>query len=181
MRPVLPTTTIQWQTEIPMHIVGGKGGRWIARETQPGRDLIREIRHGLSSVNDPFTLDYPLGALELSRIAEKSGNFPNAGKPIIERTHTQDGGSVQRAGSRIERLAMMMDVLEELPTRPPGVNPVENSLAVHDENRLMKGKLFDVRMAAWNMLTLSVVNSWAADMPPRIQKLCDSEGNRLDD
>jgi hypothetical protein len=47
--------------EIPEHIDGGKGGRWIAHEARHGRRLVREILHGLNSPSEVF--------------AEKIGSF----------------------------------------------------------------------------------------------------------
>jgi hypothetical protein len=48
-------------TEILTHIAGGQTDQRIARETHHCRYLIREIRHGLSSLDDRFALTHPLG------------------------------------------------------------------------------------------------------------------------
>jgi hypothetical protein len=53
---------IRSKTEILSHIVAGKSDKWIARDTHHGRDLIRGIRHDLSSPRNLFNLEHPLGA-----------------------------------------------------------------------------------------------------------------------
>jgi hypothetical protein len=58
----MPMLMIQSRTKIRQQIVGGKVHRRIARETQPGRALIREIRHDAHALNNLSPLWHPLGA-----------------------------------------------------------------------------------------------------------------------
>lgn len=103
----MPMRMIQGRTEILTHITGGKSDRWIARETHHGRDLIRQVRHGLNSPSNLFILQHPLGAsrkvtpeviseverltcqdshlecVHLARILDESADFPNVGKSTV--------------------------------------------------------------------------------------------------
>jgi hypothetical protein len=60
----MPTSMIQSRSEIPTYIARGKSDRWIARETNYGRGLTREVRRGLDSPSDLFVLKHSLGALK---------------------------------------------------------------------------------------------------------------------
>jgi hypothetical protein len=50
------------RSEIRPYITRGKSDRWMARETHHGRDLIREVRRGLNSPSDLFSLKHSLGS-----------------------------------------------------------------------------------------------------------------------
>jgi hypothetical protein len=62
---VMPLRMIQSRTKIVTPITGGKSERWIARETDHGRDLIREVRPSLYSSGDLFALKHLHGVPEL--------------------------------------------------------------------------------------------------------------------
>jgi hypothetical protein len=64
MKSMMPMDMILWRTEIRRHIAGRKCDRQIVGETHHGRDLIREIRHGLNSPSDPHTRKDILGTLQ---------------------------------------------------------------------------------------------------------------------
>jgi hypothetical protein len=82
MEFVMPMGMIQWGTEIPRQIAGGKSHKQIAHQTHHCGNLIREIRRGLNSLGDPFTREYILGAprkvpSELMREADRlTGRHP---------------------------------------------------------------------------------------------------------
>jgi hypothetical protein len=102
---------IRSRTEVIAHTAAGERDRWITRETHHGRDLIRGLRHGLSSPANLFTLEQPLvatrkvtaaliSAIEqltrdnpclarksLARILEESADFPSVSKTCISRSH----------------------------------------------------------------------------------------------